>query len=212
MSKYVGRILAIGKNHRGRVVALYRVSSRSFPNRYAQVGENRVAILPRAGSEKEILGNPYVAYYCLRIIGDFVVVSNGSQTEPIAEKIFAGMSPRDAVALSLLTLDYEKDKYKTPRLAGVIKRATREAILGIVKENELIVKRLALEKGYIFYIATYEADEINIAQKEVCEINSAEEGARYMVEFGVFSKFSHPVATACALEDETKFQIEVYNP
>ena len=39
---YVGRIIAIARNQSGQVAALYRVSSRSFPNRQATILEGTI--------------------------------------------------------------------------------------------------------------------------------------------------------------------------
>ena len=41
--------------------------------------------------------------------------TNGSHTDPIIEKIMAGMNLRDAFTLSLLAMDYEHDTLDTPR-------------------------------------------------------------------------------------------------
>ena len=51
---YVGRIVAVGRNANGAACGLYRVSSRSFPNREARILENSVAILPKPGHEDDI--------------------------------------------------------------------------------------------------------------------------------------------------------------
>ena len=59
---YVGRMVAVGRNRQGRLAVLYSVSSRSFPNREAQVKENAVAIVPKKGAEGDVLKNPYIAY------------------------------------------------------------------------------------------------------------------------------------------------------
>ena len=115
---YVGRIVAIGRNKEGKLAAMYRVSSRSFPNRTAKVGEGNVSIVPRAGHETDVFKNPYIAYRCVKIVGDVAIATNGSHTDPIAEKVASGMSLRDAMTMSLLTLDYEKDDYNTPRIAS----------------------------------------------------------------------------------------------
>ena len=40
---YVGRIVAVGRTHAGANAALYRVSSRSFPNRMAVEVDGRKA-------------------------------------------------------------------------------------------------------------------------------------------------------------------------
>ena len=107
---YLGRILAVGSNEEGSFVA-YRVSSRSFPNRMTKSFPESVAVVPKEGFEKDIYKSPYIAYNCIRIVDDVAVVSNGSHTDVIAEKIASGMTIRDALALSLLTMDYEKDDF-----------------------------------------------------------------------------------------------------
>jgi IMP cyclohydrolase len=120
---YLGRMVAFAVTLDGRPAALYRVSSRSFPNRVAAVSEDkrRVAILPAPGHEADAAKNPYIAYNCARLAGDVAVLSNGSHTDPAAEKIASGMPIRDALALALLALDYEKDDYSTPRIAAAIR-------------------------------------------------------------------------------------------
>ena len=104
---YVGRMVAVGRNRQGRLAVLYRVSSRSFPNREAQIKEGAVAIVPKKGAKDDVFKNPYIAYNCLRIAGRTAVASNGSQTDPIAEKIAAGMPLRDALATTLWVLDFD---------------------------------------------------------------------------------------------------------
>jgi IMP cyclohydrolase len=59
---YIGRIVCVARTPQGHLAALYRVSSRSFPNRMAVPGEARVAIVPKPGHELDIQRNPYIAY------------------------------------------------------------------------------------------------------------------------------------------------------
>ena len=49
---YIGRIVSIAKTLDGRLCGMYRVSSRSFPNRTAVVSEDKVSIVPKPGFEK----------------------------------------------------------------------------------------------------------------------------------------------------------------
>ena len=55
---YIGRIVAIARTKDNRGAALYRVSSRSFPNRMAKTLANAVAIVPKPGFENDIQKNP----------------------------------------------------------------------------------------------------------------------------------------------------------
>ncbi|NLT61287.1 MAG: IMP cyclohydrolase, partial [Candidatus Hydrogenedentes bacterium] len=48
---YVGRIVSIAMTKDSRLCGVYRVSSRSFPNRTAVLRENRVSIVPKPGHE-----------------------------------------------------------------------------------------------------------------------------------------------------------------
>ena len=50
---YIGRIVAVGKNADGKAAALYRVSSRSFPNREAVINGGNIAVVPRHGHEAD---------------------------------------------------------------------------------------------------------------------------------------------------------------
>jgi IMP cyclohydrolase len=117
---YVGRIVAVGRTAQGANAALYRVSSRSFPNRQAVDLGGKLAVVPREGHEADVQKNPYIAYNCLRIASGWAIATNGSQTDPIAEKVESGVPLRDALASCLLALDYEKDDYDTPRIAAAV--------------------------------------------------------------------------------------------
>ena len=148
---YTGRILSTGMNSEGKPYIAYRVSSRSFPNRQCLKYENRAAIVPKEGFEKDIFENPYITYNCIQIVGDVAVVSNGSQTDVIADKIRLGMNLRDALAYSLLTMDYEKDSYNTPRIAGVVKASEDEdeykCYISIVNDNKILVEQVPYGKA-----------------------------------------------------------------
>jgi IMP cyclohydrolase len=149
---YLGRILAVGSTEAGKFVA-YRVSSRSFPNRMVNTFEDRAAIIPKEGHEKDIFKNPYIAYNCIRIVDDVAVVTNGSHTDIIAEKIASGMNIRDSIALTLLTMDYEKDELNTPRIAGAT-TLDGDSYIGIVTKEGIIVEQVKAEQ--CSYISTYE--------------------------------------------------------
>ena len=204
---YVGRIVAVGQTRAGANAALYRVSSRSFPNRTAVELNGRLAIVPREGHEADLQKNPYIAYNCVRIASDFAVVSNGSQTDPIAEKIESGMPIRDALVSVLVALDYEKDDYNTPRLAGVVPLLGDIAWLAIVRADALVVKSLPLEPGRATYIATYEANDVRESQTSEFDASDAEAAARFVICWGEFSRLEKPVTAAAALAVRGQFQL-----
>lgn len=204
---YVGRIVAVGMNQKGKLAAIYRVSSRSFPNRKSVLCENVASIVPKEGHETDIHKNPYIAYNCLKIAGSVAVATNGSQTDPIAEKIASGMTIRDAMIVSMMALDYEKDDYNTPRIASAVDLETRTGWLGIVRHDGLNVRQLPLEPGNAFYVATYETNDVVLSQTESFEVQNAGEACNYIMEFGVFGTMTNAVSSVCAFEVDGEFQI-----
>ena len=197
---YVGRIVAVGCNQAGQGAALYRVSSRSFPNRMAVELTRGIAIVPKPGFENDIQKNPYIAYNCLRIARGMAVVSNGSQTDPVAEKIESGMAPRDALASVMLSMDYEHDSLDTPRITGVVTPDGQRGWLAIVRKDALLVREYALKPGQAFYVCTYEHNEPCLAQIDHgFDAASAADCCSYILGKGVFADFEKPVSAACAL-------------
>ena len=141
---YVGRFVIVGPDF-----AAYRVSSRSFPNRRIVDRDGVLTVGPTPDAPAN--DNPYVSYNCVRRGGDGVVVGNGSHVDPIAEKLDRGYPARDAVATALLALDYEKDDYDTPRVAGVV---GADSHVGIVRKDALLVE--SVDDPTL--VATYEED------------------------------------------------------
>jgi len=215
---YVGRIVAVGRTPAGKNAVMYRVSSRSFPNRRTvqtprapSTGSGQaLAVVPREGHESDLSKNPYIAYNCLRLAGEVAVATNGSQTDPIAEKIASGMSIRDAMVQSLIVLDYEKDDYSTPRIAVAVARGADEGWAGIARHDGLHVRSFALEAGKAFYLATYEVADPRAEQVSDFGAESADAAARWVVEGGAFARLEKPVCAAAAVETDTGFDVAGY--
>ncbi|MDK2781418.1 MAG: cyclohydrolase [Archaeoglobi archaeon] len=198
---YVGRIVSVGCSG-GSEFAAYRVSSRSFPNRIAELRDRTVSILPK--NPEDLKKNPYISYNCIRIEGDFAVVSNGSHTDVIAEKLMMGYPPRDALAVALLSMDFEKDEYSTPRIAGIA--AERSLYLGIVSEDSLMVKKLPWKENVAYMIATYEISDFT-------EISLKGSSARELAE-RIYSmpEYELPVCSAAAMRRGKSYELSVFNP
>ncbi len=201
---YLGRIISIGSNENG-AIASYRVSSRSFPNRKAVVNDKKVAIIPTEGSEDDIYKNPYISYNCVDIVDDICVITNGAHTDIIAGKIRDGMNMKDALALSLLAMDYEKDDYNTPRIGGTI-NLDCEGYIGIVTDSGIEVKKVNANEAY--YVSVYEH---TTPQKVEYNVSNAKEAAEYIYDQGAFSEFTNPV-TSCAVFGKDDWQISTKNP
>ncbi len=209
---YVGRIVAVGNTKNNRLAALYRVSSRSFANRRCIRNGETLAVVPVEGCERDIRRNPYITYNCLRYDQRYGVVSNGTQTDPIMEKLTDGTSARDALAAVLPGMDYEHDHLKTPRIAAVVDKESRAVTLGTVKSDALLVRTFKLKEGEVVYLATYEQDVPDDKYREAdFDVSSAEEACDLILERGIFKSLELPVLSACALETETGFDIAFKN-
>ena len=179
---YIGRFIVVGPG-----VGAYRVSSRSFPNRQITDRDGLLTVGPTPDAPET--DNPYVSYNCVRTVegpatdGEVAVVGTGSHVDPIAEKLELGYPPRDALAASLLALDYEKDDYNTPRIAGVVGSA--EAYIGTVRHDALLVK--AVDEPTL--VATYEE---NSPTPYAFEATEAAEAAAAVYE----AEYEHAVCAA----------------
>ena len=205
---YIGRIVAVGMTPSGKMAAMYRVSSRSFPNRRVVRSGEQLAVIPREGCEADLAKNPYISYNCLRLAGEWAIATNGSQTDPITEKIASGMPVRDAIALGLLALDYEHDSLDTPRIVAVAHRTQAVGFLGIVRKDALLVRELLLKPGEAYYLSTYEKNRPADANRDgAFDAESAEAAAQYVVDGGVFSDFTHAVTSAAAVAGAAGFEL-----
>ena len=207
---YTGRILSTGMNSEGKPFVAYRVSSRSFPNRQCLKLDERASVVPKEGFEKDIFKNAYIAYNSIRIVEGAAIVSNGSQTDVIADKVAVGMNLRDAMAYSLLTMDYEKDDYNTPRIAAAVTSAVDaenyECYIGIVNDNKILVEQVPF--GEAAFISTYGSQ---VPDKVEFDAKTASEAAKFIFDEGTFANYEKPV-TSCAAVFDGEWAIDVYNP
>lgn len=189
---YVGRFVVVGPG-----LGAYRVSSRSFPNRQVTAREGALTVGPTPDAPET--DNPYIAYNCVREAGDgLAVVGNGSHVDPIAEKLDLGYPPRDALATALFALDYEKDDYDTPRIAGVV--GAEEAYVGTVRADALKVERV--EEATL--VATYEKDDPEAYALEATTTGAA---AREVYD----ADFEHAVCAAAAEVTADGVETALYN-
>jgi len=177
---YVGRFLVAAPE-----LAAYRVSSRSFPNRQVIERDGRLTVVPT--DDADPTDNPYVSYNCVRSVerpdGQRAVIGNGSHVDPIAEKVGMGYPARDALASTLLALDFEKDDYDTPRIAAVV--AAETAYVGTVRRDALLVKEIDEPT----LVATYEKDS---PEPFVLDAGDASTAARELYDH----PFEHAVCAA----------------
>jgi IMP cyclohydrolase len=205
---YLGRIVAIGMSKKGGAVGMYRISSRSFPDRETKLDGDKVYVVPRTGFKDDLTRNPYISYNCLNLVGEYAVISNGSHTDSIAGKILMGYPARDALALTLLAMDYEKDNYKTPRIAGIISKKSNIAYLAVVKEKALFVRNFELTSGTAYYVATYEHSTPCPDYKDVnFDAANALDARNYVINNGVFAELEIPVTSSAVFASDNTFEL-----
>ena len=204
---YVGRIVAVGKTNGGYNSVLYRVSSRSFPNRQLVERNGVLVVEPREGFETDTSKNPYIAYNAIRLTESWAIASNGSHTDAIADRISEGMPVRQALALCLMAFDYEKDEYNTPRIAAVVPKEGESAWLGVISPDSLEIKHIRLQPGKAIYLATYLVNEILSSNISEFDASSAEEAAQWVIDGGAFNSMEHPVTGGAALVGPSGFTL-----
>ena len=209
---YIGRIVAVGMTPSGKMAAMYRVSSRSFPNRRVVRNGEQLAVIPREGCEADLAKNPYISYNCLRIAGQgaWAVATNGSQTDPIAEKIDSGMNVRDAISLGLLAMDYEKDSLDTPRIVSAVHVSLPVGYLGLIRKDALLVREFSLKEGEARFVATYELNRPSDDNVDAdFDAGCAECAVKYIISGGIFANFTNAVTSAAAVAMGGKFTFGV---
>jgi IMP cyclohydrolase len=156
--------------------------------------------------------NPYIAYNCLKTSDRYFVVTNGSHTDFVYEKLQAGLDLRDALALVLLSMDYEHDSLSTPRIAAVADLKTGTTGLGIVRKDAVLVQTLDLKAGEAFYIATYEHNYISdeFSDKSF-DVRSSQEACEYIIKKGVFAGLTLPIAAASVMDTGKGLDISFQN-
>jgi IMP cyclohydrolase len=209
---YIGRIVSVGLTGSNRLCIMYRVSSRSFPNRVIKDIKGALAVIPSPGSESDIFQNPYISYNCLRHNSEFAVVGNGTHTDPIFEKLESGMSIRDSLTSVLFGMDYEHDDYSTPRIAAVVGKSSKSLALGIIRIDGIEVEVFNLTPGEYRFVSTYETNKISTDFGGTkLNVQNPEEAAQFIINGGKFIEFEKPVSSAAAIETDTGFETSYIN-
>ncbi|WP_297510366.1 IMP cyclohydrolase [Thermococcus sp.] len=192
---YTGRTLGIGLMN-GKPFAFYLLCSRSFPKRKALIKANAAYIINQTETD-----NPYVSYPVVRANERYTVVTNGLHTDFIFQAL-EWEKPRKALVHVLDAMDYERDEYSTPRIAGVVERGSERGWLGFVGKEGLWVRELRLKEKRAFVTATYNVDGfIEIALND---FSSAGELASEVLKL----PFKHKVLSIGVVENKKSWEVE----
>lgn len=204
-------MIGIGKTTEGNNIVVYRVSSRSFPNRKAVFVDsgNSVSIEPREGAEEST--NPFIKYTCAQKSSDWLVMSNGTHTDPVLKYLQEGITPEQAIADTLQQFGYERDENNTPRIVGVVSREGLKGWLGIVRDDGYEVRELTLEPGQLVYVSTYGHSSIKPAQRiAITEVESARI-AEAMIKSDEVKVFDNPVTAVAGVATGRTFILATYD-
>ncbi len=156
--------------------------------------------------------SPYIAYECLIWNSRFAVVSNGTHTGPIYERLKAGNAPRDAIVSVLVGLDREFDQHDTPRICGLVDLAENRLWLGSITATSLSVIPIEAWPGQLAYITTYEfplprTEQIDqdfdaVDPNTVCS---------HITRESVFSQFEKPVCAASWIGSASGHKTAAFN-
>ncbi len=208
---YVGRMVGVGKTKEGKNTAIYRVSSRSFPNRTAIIAESGDSVAIESRDPEEEVTNPFVKYTCVQKSSDWLVMSNGTHTDLIAQRLEEGLAPAEALATTLEEFGYEQDGHNTPRIAGIVPREGNKGWLGVIRDDGLELEEVDLENGQFRYVATNEHSSPRPDQ--VVSINETDPTriAQALIESAEGMRFVHPVTSVAGVAMEHSFELETYD-
>ena len=117
---YHGRGIIIGKSADGKkAVTAYFIMGRSVNSRNRVFVAEGDEMRTKAFDESKMVDPHLIIYYPVRTLGTSTVVTNGDQTDTIAELMAKGLTFEEA----LRTREFEDDKPNfTPRISGIIER------------------------------------------------------------------------------------------
>lgn len=114
---YPGRGIVMGLNETGDMaLQVYWITARSDHSRNRILVTEGDTFKTDAFDWDKVDDPSLIIYYAMRKVGNQHIVSNGDQTDTIAELLENGKTWKDAVE----TWNYEPDELSTPRISGVL--------------------------------------------------------------------------------------------
>lgn len=137
-NSYPGRGIVIGQSEDGRFAAIaYFIMGRSVNSRNRVFVEDGEGLRTRAFDPGKLSDPSLVIYAPVRVLGNATVVTNGDQTDTIAQFMNGNLFPGYSFEAALATRTYEDDAPNfTPRISGVVDMRRGGYKLSIVKSDE----------------------------------------------------------------------------
>lgn len=160
---YPGRGIALGQSADGkRAVMVYFIMGRSENSRNRIFEETVDGIRTRAFDESKMTDPSLIIYHPVRVVEGTTIVTNGDQTDTVADAFRAGQS----FVRALRTREFEPDGPNwTPRISGMVRPdgGYRLSILKSADGDSTCCQRFFFEydapiPGIGHFISTYETD------------------------------------------------------
>ncbi len=165
-NSYPGRGIVIGQSSQsGELIQIYWIMGRSENSRNRVfVEEANGEMRTKAFDDSKLTDPSLIIYYPARVVNSFHLITNGDQTDTIANFVKDGKTFEEA----LRTRAYEPDPDNfTPRISGVVQAghnpSYKLSILKSYHNTEAQCLRFFFEyetfqKGYGHFISTYHGD------------------------------------------------------
>ena len=159
---YPGRGIMLGATPSGKSVCAYFIMGRSENSRNRVFEKTADGIRTRAWDESKMTDPSLIIYHPVRKVGDRLIVTNGDQTDTIADYLKAGKTFEEA----LRTRTFEPDGPNwTPRISGLVEKNGdyRLSILKSADGDPSSTRRYFFEysdpkPGTVHFIHTYACD------------------------------------------------------
>tara|TARA_B100000949_G_scaffold225902_1_gene230639 strand:+ start:686 stop:1381 length:696 start_codon:yes stop_codon:yes gene_type:complete len=132
-NNYPGRGIVLGRNNEGSWIIIYWIMGRSNNSRN-RIFKYENNILSTEAADPLLVEDPsLIIYNAMRDIGNNVIVTNGTQTDTIYEKLILGSG--FLASLEHETYEFDAPNY-TPRISGYLDKNIKRITLSVIKRNE----------------------------------------------------------------------------
>lgn len=137
--KYPGRGIIIGCDNSGRMMFAYFIMGRSASSRARIFERDKNNLIIKILDDKKVQDASLILYAPVRVLNNYIIVTNGDQTDTIYDFLNHDKTFEDA----LRTREFEPDApHFTPRISGILDLNSRKYKLSILKAgiNETCVR------------------------------------------------------------------------